>query len=134
MRNVSLRELLLCVTDAIEAIPLKGVMIVTLEAMKPEVLEGIRADDTTGKPVGMIERIVKKKDTLQDLLLQRKDKEMIHIGEAEALTWRGQTHLVVKERSYVLSVMILNIWQGSVKTLFATDTTPESTDAITVPM
>ena len=71
---MSLRELLLCVTDAIEAIPLKGVMIVTLEAMKPEVLEGIRADDTTGKPVGMIGGVAKKEDTLQDLPCKEKTK------------------------------------------------------------
>ena len=39
----------------IEAVPLRGVTIVTLEAMKPKALHVIRADDTTGKPVGMIE-------------------------------------------------------------------------------
>ena len=71
---------------AVEAVPLRRVKIVTLEAMKPEALKEIRADDTTGKPVGMIGRVAKKEDALQDLLLQRKDEVMLHISEAEALT------------------------------------------------
>ena len=39
----------------IEAVPLRGVTIVTLEAMKPVAPKERKADDTTGKPVGMIE-------------------------------------------------------------------------------
>ena len=54
--------------------------------MKPEALEEIRADDTTGKPVGIIGGVTKKEDTLQGLLLQRKDEVMLCISEAEALT------------------------------------------------
>ena len=125
--------MLLCMNGAVEAVPLRGVTIVTLEAMKPEALEEIRADVTTGKPVGMIGRVAMKEDTLRDLLLQRKDEAMLRISEAEALSGRGQTHLVVKERSYASSAMILNIWQGSVQTLFATDAASEGTDLITVP-
>ena len=68
---------------AIEAVPLKGVTIVTLKAMKPEALEVIRADDTTEKPV---EGVAKKEDTLQAILLQRKDEVMLHISEVEART------------------------------------------------
>ena len=45
-----------------------------------------KGDDTTGKPVGMIWGVAKKEDTLQDLLLQRKDEVMLRISEAEALT------------------------------------------------
>ena len=71
---------------AVEAVPLRGLTIATLEAMKPEALEEIWADDTTGKPVGMIERVAEKEDTLQDLLMQRKDEVMLRISEAEALT------------------------------------------------
>ena len=78
--------MLLCRNGAIEAVPLTGVTIVTLEAMKPEALEEIRADDTTGKPVGMIGGVAKKEDTLQELLLQRKDEVMLRISKAEALT------------------------------------------------
>ena len=54
--------------------------------MKPEALEEIRADVTTGKPVGMIGRVAMIEDTLRDLLLQRKDEAMLRISEAEALT------------------------------------------------
>ena len=39
---------------AVEAVSLRGVTIVTLEAIKPEALKEVKADDTTGKPVGMI--------------------------------------------------------------------------------
>ena len=59
----------------------------------------IRADDTTGKPVDMIGGVAKKEITLQDLFLQKKNEGMLHIGEEEALTRRGQTHRVAKERS-----------------------------------
>ena len=71
---------------AIEAVTLRGVTIITLEAIKPEALEVIRADGTTEKPVSMIGEVAKKEDALQDLLLQRKDEVMLHISEAEALT------------------------------------------------
>ena len=75
----------------------------------------------------MIAGIAKKEVTLQDLLLQRKNEGMLFIGETEALTGRDQTHLVVKK------TLILNIWQRSVNTLFATDAASKGTDPITVP-
>ena len=79
--------MLLCINGTVEAVSLRGVTIITLEAMKPEALDEIRADDTTGKPVGMIGGVAKKEDnTLQELLLQRKDEVLLCICEAEALT------------------------------------------------
>ena len=77
--------MLSCMNGAVEAVPLRGVTIVTLKAMKPEALKE-RREDATGKPVGMVRGVAKKEDTLQDLLLQRKDEIMLRISEAEALT------------------------------------------------
>ena len=82
---MSLGKLLLCMNGVIEAVPLRGVTIVTLEAMIPEALKVIRANDTTGKPVGMIEGVAKKESTLQDIFLQRKNKVMLHISEVKVL-------------------------------------------------
>ena len=122
--------MLSCMNNAIEAVTLRGVTTITLEAMKSEALEAIRADDTTGKPVGTI--VKKKEVTLQDILLRRRDMGMLYISEAEALTGWCQTHLVVKVRSYASSAMILNIWQGSDQTPLATDAVSGGTDPITV--
>ena len=58
---------------------------------------------------------------------------MLYISGIEALTGWGKIHLVTKERSYALSAIILNIWQMSVQTLFATDTVEVGTNPITVP-
>ena len=102
---------------AVDVVLLRGVTIVTLEAMKSEALEVIRADITTGKPVDLVGKVAKKEVTLQDLFLQRKYEGMLLIGRAEALTSSGQTHLVVKERSSGSSATILKIWQRSVQTL-----------------
>ena len=72
----------------------------------------IRADDTTRKSVDIMRGVAKKEVTLQDFLLQGKDEGMLHMGETEALTGKGQTHLVVKKRSSASSAMIQTSGNG----------------------
>ena len=75
--------MLLYTNDAVKIVPLRGITIVALDAMKPEALQAVRAGDAIKKkPQSAIEGVAKKEVTLQDILNKKRENASYRQGRS----------------------------------------------------